>query len=668
MFDEENLESIPIKKLWEQFIQGKEIEHNSLPEHVYATWIEARNKGIDPKNMLQPKQLSNKELEELREKNKLLIELSRPVFNMIKKSTNETNPLMILTASNKVILEISGDQSILTEKEAAYNAAGVVCNETEMGIRASTLTMREKRPLALVGPEHYLEIFHNSLCYAAPIFDHDRNIIGSISFATALKKYHPHTMTMVATAAENISTQLQKNYEEDKKNYLNSLIYSVCNALPEAIVALDLNNNITYINEVAESLFSQPYSFLTGKSVAEFIHTKNVDELMKAISLRKQKNITIHIKGKAIENRYLCRIQPLFGQNNNVIGMTLFLASDKQLAKGISQLDGNRAFYSFDDIIGNSISLQHCIQLAKKIAKKATRILITGESGTGKELFAQSIHNAGPRRSGPFVAISCASIPRDLVEAELFGYVAGAFTGASKNGAMGKFEQAQNGTLFLDEINSLPMDAQGKLLRALQENEILRVGGQTPIPVNAHVITASNEDLSTLAASKRFREDLLYRINSVEIQIPPLRERRGDVEVLIKHFIAKLARSQHREVQLSPTWLYNMINYNWTGNVRELENACEYSMILCEGAIIMETHLHPSIISSCSIENILQEPCEKVDETYKKWLLTALYAYKGNISKASEKLGLSRGTLYRKMKKYNLESVDFRSLHNTQSL
>jgi len=295
------------------------------------------------------------------------------------------------------------------------------------------------------------------------------------------------------------------------------------------------------------------------------------------------------------------------------------------------------------------------MEMAKKVAKQASRILITGESGTGKELFAQAIHNAGPRRSGPFIAISCASIPRELVEAELFGYVPGAFTGANKSGAMGKFELAQNGTIFLDEINSLPMEAQGKLLRALQQNEIVRVGGTMPIRFDATVISASNVSLPELVNSKMFRQDLLYRVNSVEIQIPPLRERTGDIEILINYFIGKQARSQGRKITMSQLWKQAMLAHNWVGNVRELENACEYSTIVCESGVLQSKDLHPSLSpdkSSPFQAGQFIESDGSLEDTYKKCLLHTLDNCGGNMSEAAKRLGISRSTLYRKLKKF----------------
>lgn len=649
--------SLYTKRLWEQFCLGKEISLEALPSHVYKSWLNCRALGLGPSDIPEPKRLNPADLNSIKKEYQDLLDIAVPVLNMIRISTSETQPIVILTLESGVIIHIAGDERSLSAQEAFYNAPGVVCDEKIMGARATTIALKEGRPLSLCGCEHYLEIFHESLCYAAPIFDHKQNIVASISIATSLKKYHPHTMAMLTAAAENVSMQLQKMDWDYKKNYLSSLIYSICNTLPEGIVALDMDKNITYVNEAAEDLLGGSSGRLIGKHINGFIHNSSRKELMEALSQQKRSHIPIHLSGTSVENKYLCRIQPLNNDNQDMIGTTLFLASDKQVLKGINHMGGSRAYYQFDDILGESPKIKRSIELARKIAKQANRILITGESGTGKELFAQAVHNAGPRRSGPFVAISCASIPRELVEAELFGYVPGAFTGAHKSGALGKFELAQNGTIFLDEINSLPMEAQGKLLRALQQNEFIKVGGTTPVHFEATIIAATNVSLPEMVSSKLFRQDLLYRINSVEIEIPPLRERTGDIEILIEYFIAKQARSQGRQISMTPLWKNAMLAHNWVGNVRELENACEYSLIVSESGILQTKHLHPSLNVKRSKARPFSHPIEpegSLNDTYKKCLIQTLDSCGGNLSDTAKRLGISRSTLYRKLKKYDI--------------
>ncbi len=653
------------KQLWEQFISGSKIVSESLPDYVYRAWQICMENGLNPQQAPELLRLRGKELEELLEKNKTLIEIAKPVLDMILFSTGESRFIVMLTAPNGVILHVTGGMESLSVQENYYNSPGIYFDEKFFCVRATTLALREKKPISLCGSEHYLEVFHNSLCYAAPVFDHNKQVVACVSLATSLKNYNPHTLSMITAAAENIGMQVQKKYLNDKENYLSSLVYSICGTLPDGIVALDLNNIVSYVNQAVEEVFGAPSTAIVGKPITDFIQNSSMEELSYLIAAKKRNSISIFVNNKSKENKWLCRVQPLLGQNAAPVGMTLFLASDKQILQGITKVGGNRAYYHLEDIQGQSPQIKKCIQLAKKVAKKASRILITGESGTGKELFAQGVHNAGPRSSNPFVPISCASIPRELIEAELFGYVPGAFTGASKDGAVGKFELAQNGTLFLDEISSLPIEAQGKLLRALQQNEITRIGGKAPIPVNVNVISASNVNLMELVKTRMFREDLFYRLNSVEITIPPLRERPGDTELLIKFFIANYSKAQKRQVQISQSWMDAMLNHVWMGNVRELEHACEAALIICEGNILDRRHVPPALGGPASAEDELPgfaapPQCEHLDEAFQKWLLKAVETCNGNLTEAAQKYGISRSTLYRKMKKFSLDAEAFR--------
>ncbi|WP_084612676.1 sigma-54-dependent Fis family transcriptional regulator [Pseudogulbenkiania sp. MAI-1] len=657
-----DVQAVHTRQLWEHFIAGKPINSESLPDYVYRSWETCRDNGVNPRQTLEAHTLSKVEIDKLLKLNNELIEISRPVLEMILFSTNDAKFIVMLTSQEGVILYVTGDLESLSVQENYYNKPGVYCEKKFFSARATTLSLIEKRPISLCGSEHYLEVFHNSLCYAAPIFDHDGNVIACISLATSLNNYNKKTLSMVAAAAENITLQLQRQHLYESKKYLSSLVYSICESLPDGVIALNKANAITYVNHTAEDIFRSTSTELVGKNITEIIDNSSILELSSLIESKKKNIMSLSLKNNA-ESKWLCRAQPLNDANNTTIGVTLFLASEKQIVQGLTQVGGNRAHYRLEDIKGQSPELEKCLQLAKKIANKASRVLITGESGTGKELFAQGIHNAGPRRAQPFVAISCASIPRDLIEAELFGYVAGAFTGANKNGAMGKFELAHNGTLFLDEIGSLPMEAQGKLLRALQQNEIIRIGGKVPIPVNVNVISANNVDLHELVKMRVFREDLLYRLNSIEIYIPPLRDRKGDTEYLIRYFVESLCKVQNRQVEISAGWMESMLRHYWRGNVRELEHACETAMILCDENILTKRHLPQSV--RCTPEDetheIIKKEYESLDENFKKWLLQAIETHNGNLSEIAKINKISRSTLHRKIKELNIDVKSFRA-------
>ena len=251
----------------------------------------------------------------------------------------------------------------------------------------------------------------------------------------------------------------------------------------------------------------------------------------------------------------------------------------KKLEQNLSKMlrdKGQIARYTFDDIKTNSVNMENTKNLAKKIAKSDYTVLITGESGTGKELFAQSIHNESDRRNQPFIAINCAAMPENLLESELFGYEEGAFTGALKGGKKGLFEQAHNGTVFLDEIGDMPMYLQIKLLRVLQENQVMRVGGQSIIDIDVRVIAATNRDLPKMIKEEKFRSDLYYRINVLPIHIPPLRERKDDINMMLKYFI-------ERDISISEKVKSIINSYNWPGNIRELRNTAMYINTMSSG-------------------------------------------------------------------------------------
>jgi transcriptional regulator with PAS, ATPase and Fis domain len=312
---------------------------------------------------------------------------------------------------------------------------------------------------------------------------------------------------------------------------------------------------------------------------------------------------------------------------------------------------GNYAKYQFKDIKGNNPTLLKQKELAKIAARTNSRILIIGESGTGKELFAQAIHNYSKRKNEPFVAVSCAAIPRDLIESELFGYRGGAFTGARRDGQVGKFELANNGTLFLDEVNGLPLDLQSKLLRVLQQNEITRLGDTQTTPVDVRVIAASNLDLMTEVEKHNFREDFYYRLNVMEINVPPLRERMDDLALLINHIMERQSQEMNIKKPEISDDVFKILNaYRWPGNVRELENCIERALLLSQGHTILKAHFPERIHSKKSKD--FEYSAVSLNSGLKDIIKASLHRCGGNVSMAARELKISRSTLYRKMKEF----------------
>jgi len=315
------------------------------------------------------------------------------------------------------------------------------------------------------------------------------------------------------------------------------------------------------------------------------------------------------------------------------------------------------AHYTFADICGHSPALVQARELARRAAQAECAVLLLGESGTGKELFAQAIHRASPRQAGPFVPIDCAAIPRELLEAELFGYAPGAFSGATQAGKPGKFELAHGGTVFLDEIGDMPLEMQAKLLRVLQEHQVVRVGGLAPVSVDFTVIAATHRALEEMASQGQFRRDLLYRLDVMRIAIPPLRERPQDIRLLVEDYWERKSRELRKEIRLSEAALRVLEQYRWPGNVREVVNVVERLLVSATKFVIEPEDLPPSLqqdlVEGAFPFALLHLPTV-VAKVERRTLEEALRQVGGNRNEAARLVGLSRASFYRKLKCYRL--------------
>ncbi|RKX66668.1 MAG: RNA polymerase subunit sigma-54 [Thermodesulfobacteriota bacterium] len=308
----------------------------------------------------------------------------------------------------------------------------------------------------------------------------------------------------------------------------------------------------------------------------------------------------------------------------------------------------------YGDIIGKDPKMQRIYQLILDIAPSNATVLIQGESGTGKELVARAIHMNSPRKDKPFVVVNCSAYPQALIESELFGYEKGAFTGATQR-KLGRFEIAHEGTIFLDEVSEIPFPSQVKILRFLQFQEFERLGGTETIKVNVRVIAATNKDLNEEVKKGNFREDLYYRLNVIPINLPPLRERKGDIPLLAEYFLKRLSTKSGKGIkELSPSAMQSLINYNWPGNVRELENVLEYAFVLTKGKVIGAKALPPALRSSDISWN--KDKIASLEDNEKKFLIEMLNEFNWNKLQVAKRLGISRSTLYAKLKKYKLKA------------
>jgi len=339
----------------------------------------------------------------------------------------------------------------------------------------------------------------------------------------------------------------------------------------------------------------------------------------------------------------------MLSQTSGVIRRIIL--QDEQLERLHNQI---KMLSGYGDIIGKDPKMQRIYQLILDIAPSNATVLIQGESGTGKELVARAIHMNSPRKDKPFVVVNCSAYPQTLIESELFGYEKGAFTGATQR-KLGRFEIAHEGTIFLDEVSEIPLPSQVKILRFLQFQEFERLGGTETTKVNVRVIAATNKDLGEEVKKGNFREDLYYRLNVIPINLPPLRERKGDIPLLVEYFLKRLSTQSGKGIkELSPGAMQSLINYNWPGNVRELENVLEYAFVLTKGKIIEAKALPPALRSSGIIWS--KDKIASLEDNEKKFLIEMLNEFNWNKLQVAKRLGISRSTLYAKLKKYNLKA------------
>lgn len=641
----------PIKASWEDVVLKKRPPRQDIRPEILRSWIRCRDSGLDPFSKNAPPILSGKKLDRLLSFNKNLIEISKPVMDMIEISIRGTGFIGILTDRAGHVLVVRGEKDILEMGRQTYILPGCLRSTEHVGTNGIGLCLLEGKPFQITGAEHYKVYNHLLTCSTAPIHDDRGRLAGTITLSGRSIGKHQHTLAIATAATDTIVAHLRERGLIEEKQRLNIMLTSIYNSISDGIIAINENQEITHINRIAAKMLDLRPEVAIGKKLQKVVRPDN--NIIHAIKTKKyftgqETNFSCPGGLKV----YICRVDPISNTADHVLGTIISLTEKQEMINIAKKIGGNYAHYEFKHIIGNSSGLQKQIDLAKLAAKTTSRILIIGESGTGKELFAQAIHNHSNRRNEPFVAISCAAIPRDLVESELFGYREGAFTGARRSGMMGKFELANKGTLFLDEINGLPIELQVKLLRALQENEIMRLGDTRPIPVDVRVIAASNIDLRTEVKNSNFREDLYYRLNVVEIIIPPLRERIEDLEVLTNHTITRQClKIGIRQSKISSQALETLRTYHWPGNIRELENCIERALLISQGKTIKKTHLS---IKQWGKSNQLTLGETTLRVGVKEMIESALDRYNGDVTLAARELDIGRSTLYRKIKEFGL--------------
>jgi PAS domain S-box-containing protein len=450
------------------------------------------------------------------------------------------------------------------------------------------------------------------------------------------------SMQQSAQEAKNIATAKQR--EKTKGN----LFRAVIDYAYDGIISVDEKGLINIFNPVAERVTQIPSLKAIGRNIQEVWPDLEVHKTL--CSTKEDLAQLLKINNEQV----VCNKVPIC-VSNQVVGVVINFQEVTKLQKMEAKVrrrlfsTGHVASMYFDDIIGTSDQLKKSVSLATDFALTDSAILILGETGTGKEVFAQSIHNGSDRSQGSFVALNCAALPEQILESELFGYVGGAFTGASQKGKAGLFEVAHGGTLFLDEIGELTTMTQGKLLRVLQEKQVMRLGSDRVTPIDVRIIAATNRPLKRLVNEKKFRADLYYRLNVLQLRLYPLRERNEDIIALALFFLDKHAAKMNRKLKFTPKALKELTRHNWPGNIRELQNLVERILATLKGpkidTEIVRIHLEDQFESEVHMQlrNAEMEDIRR-----------ALVLSRGKHSEAAKILGISRSTLWRRLKRMNV--------------
>lgn len=476
-------------------------------------------------------------------------------------------------------------------------------------------------------------------------------VIGVIGLVCFTELQREHILSNLKTFTEFleqisdlIASKAREGLEVKKMKNMIEMLSNTIEKIEQGVFIIDEKNNVSNVNNMAIKMLNLEtvpkdidYIIKTGNQILNYTEYE--------LSISKDK---YYILGE--EHRIQTGVSTFD---------TLYIFTDIRTLEAISSsISTTKENMGLENIVGQSVDMIAIKNKIRKIKSSSSTVLITGESGTGKELFARGIHTESDRRDNAFVAINCAAIPDTLLESELFGYIKGAFTGADPKGKMGKIEFANMGTLFLDEIGDMPLYLQSKLLRVLEDREIIRLGSNTTTPVDIRVIAATNKNLEELIEEKMFREDLYYRLNVIPFQIPPLRLRKEDIKILSYFFAEKYSRLfKKRNIDFSEEVLHHFLNYDWPGNVRELENVVEYALNMVEDRSMVTLNHLPKTLFNREIKKTTSLLLEDMEKEYIKSALSIHGISQDGKERAAEELGIGIATLYRKIKKYEIQEL-----------
>lgn len=606
-------------------------------------------------------------------KNRDLIVAAEPFMNQLYDFVRGSEFFAILTDAEGCILTLIGDDEILKIADELKMTPGAFMDESNIGTNAMGTALVEGVPVQVSGQEHCISAYYRWTCSAAVIRDENGDIIGTLDLTGYIERVHPHTLGMVVAAVNAIENTMKLTAKNRLIRENAKFTESLLDSIQSAIISCDILGGIKTVNRQALQIFNTSEADFKSRPLTYYLD--RFEDILSACRSRMEfQNEEISVFGLSHMAHVSVSAYPITGEDDALDAVILVLRDVKKVRKMANEIMGRRAIYTFGKIVGQSQVIKDIIHFGEEVADSRSTVLLTGESGTGKEIFAHAIHNHSNRRTKNFIVLNCASIPRSLIESELFGYEEGSFTGAKRGGNPGKFEIADGGTIFLDEIGEMPLDMQTRLLRVIQEGVVSRVGSSSQFPVDVRIIAATNKDLYEEVNKGNFRLDLYYRLKVLPIHLPPLRDRTEDIPLLIGHFNHKISKSINKKpMDISESYMSQLVSYPWPGNIRELENVMELMLntrkmpelkgrTLAHGSTADGLDSECAGVSSGSHDQMgTGDECingymsiTRLEDLEKLHIERVLQMSTFNISNAAKALGIGRNTLYRKMDQYGI--------------
>lgn len=637
------MDKVSQREYWKQLhAEPKAREH--LRPVIRESWERSIEYGISP-NKPGPPIYSESELAYHPNLNYVL-DIARPIAQKMLRYLPDNYAILLISKQMTVMEVLASNNDSLDALSAKGIRFGTCLAEEAAGTNACALGIKLCKPVSVLGYEHFCEFFIDLGVAFAP-FSSRKKPLGGIAIIGPSENYKEQFLGMTDVACSGVIARLS----------IQRWSHVVDNSISEGVLWLNTQYQVLYMSQKCYNILKYPNTDIYNIPLDSVIKRENPENnyfwsLLEGNKQIKDEAITLNINNDIVD--YNMSITPFETTDDTWSGFIIIIEGIERINRLIRSYSGNRARLNFNDLIGSNPAFVKALERARFSAASFSNILLLGESGTGKDVLAQAIHNESPRSSGPFVAINCAALPKELIASELFGYTEGAFTGAKRSGNIGKFELAHQGTIFLDEIGDMPVDLQAILLRVIEEKTITRLGGNKPIPINVRIIAATHRNLEAEITRNTFRRDLYYRLGVIRIVIPSLRHRLDDIPQLSQHFINLLCKRLNLPPKtLCLAALQRLKEYHWPGNVRELQNILENAVQWSEDSTITE-ELIEQLLMPMSVDTRVDEEFSQEMNPEKNLILSYLKSFNYNKSKTAKALGISRKTLYVKLKEYDI--------------